>query len=121
MAVSDSRKSDERGDDVVLIHGVTDDGKGLQVLRKRAERLEAGCVRPLEEGKPIQGEVVKLRPRKNRPFVCDVEVQVAATGARADAPPARDHKGPARVATDAYRKNWRAVWKRSAKKDALLN
>jgi hypothetical protein len=43
--------------DVVLIHGRTDDQKGLKVLRARPEGVELGEVRPLEHGKPLAGDV----------------------------------------------------------------
>jgi len=109
--------------DVALIHGVTPDG-GLQILRARENRLELGAVRPLREGAPITGEVVKLRPRENCPVVCDVEVQLAApkqnrTSDRQVTREVREtstpRSGPAQVATDEYRKNWDAIWSRHPK------
>jgi len=107
--------------DVALIHGVTPDG-GLQILRARENRLELGAVRPLREGTPITGEVVKLRPRENCPVVCDVEVQLAAPQqahdrqvANAPEEASSVRSGPAQVATDEYRKNWDAIWSRPAK------
>jgi len=90
--------------DVVLVHGVTDDGKGLSVLRARNGELETGACRPLEHGKPIHGEVVRLKPRKDCPIVCDVETSLPAPEA------ARDRTGPAQVATRAYRDNWDAIF-----------
>jgi hypothetical protein len=107
-----------KGEDIALVYGVSDDGHGLDILRKREGRLEAGTVRPLEHGKPIHGEVVRLKPRKNSPLVCDVEVDVAAPAAVARS----TSQGPAQVATDQYRKNWDAIYKtRSSKTDKLLN
>lgn len=104
--------------DVALIHGVTPDG-GLQILRARENRLELGAVRPLREGAPITGEVVKLRPRENCPALCDVEVQLAAPEKQSDrqvpAEASTPRTGPAQVATDEYRKNWDAIWSRPAK------
>ncbi len=100
--------------DVALIHGVTPDG-GLQILRARENRLELGAVRPLREGVPITGEVVKLRPRENCPALCDVEVQLAAPQQHNDrqvAETSAARSGPAQVATDEYRKNWDAIWSR---------
>jgi hypothetical protein len=128
-----SKKPDQSGSDVVLIHGVTDDGKGLRVLRARDERLELGQVRPLEEGKPLQGDVVKLTPRPEAPFVCDVETQVklpepapspaqrASSSAKAEGAPSPRRKGPPQVATRAYRENWDAIWQTASKKIDLLN
>ena len=120
--------------DVVLVHGVTEDRKGLRVIRARDQGIEAGEVRPLKEGQPITSDVVKLHPRKGVPFVCDVETtyspsestsnagfrpersgaSVRSLGARADRPTAA---GPAQVASRTYRENWDAIWaKRSQDK-----
>lgn len=120
------KKAEKASSDVVLIHGVTEDGKGLQVLRARNERVEAGQVRPLENGKPLQGDVVKLRPRPGAPLLCDVETEVAAgeLPASPSAAPGRPRgrKGPAQVASSAYRENWEAIWsRRSRDEDQLLN
>lgn len=92
-------------DDVVLVHAPTDDGKGFHVLRKRGDTLAAGEVRPVEEGKPLSGELVRLVPREQTPALCDVEVLYA--------PEAADSKGPAQVATDEYRAGWAAIWGRA--------
>jgi len=106
--------------DVVLVHGVTEDGKGLQVIRHRDNRFEAGAVRPLVEGKPIHGELVRLRPRKSCPLVCDVDVELpqrASIEAATDTHPQGEKKGPAQVASDRYRSNWDAIWKRARKNE----
>lgn len=108
--------------DVALIHGVTEDGD-LRVVRQREDRLEFGAVRPLREGVPITGEVVRLTPRKEFPLLCDVTTEFKA------AEPARDvaepsgvpHKGPARVASKSYRNNWDLIWKRPSSSDDLSN
>jgi hypothetical protein len=110
--------------DIALIHGVTPDG-GFQILRARENRLELGAVRPLREGVPITGEVVKLRPRENCPILCDVEVQLAAKELPKDrqvpALEANARSGPAQVATDQYRKNWDAIWSSSPAPSKLSN
>jgi hypothetical protein len=110
------------GEDVALVYGVSDDGQGLDIIRKREGRLEAATVRPLQEGKPIHGEVVRLKPRQHSPMICDVEVTLPA----ADVPEAEATRsssaGPAQVATDQYRKNWDAIYKgRASGKKPLLN
>ena len=116
----------------MLIHGRTKDGSGLGVLRARDERLEIGTMRPLEEGKPIHGEVVKLTPRPEMPLLFDAETQYAAPSgelpAKADAGVEANEStsvtgvGPPQVASEAYRKNWDAIWKRpSSKRDKLVN
>lgn len=96
------------GEDVLLVHSPTDDGRGWRVLRKREERLEIGAIRPAEEGKPIQGELVSLKQRAGTPLF-DVEVQYA---------PPRPHAGPARVATDAYRSGWDAIFGGAEEREA---
>jgi hypothetical protein len=121
----ESARAEPPSPDVALIHGVTPDG-GFQILRARDNRLELGAIRPLREGVPISGEVVKLRPRENCPVLCDVEVQLEAPQPPTDrqvstteASTART--GPAQVATDEYRKNWDAIWSQSAPKTKLAN
>lgn len=90
----------QKGEDVVLVHSPTDDGRGWRVLRKREERLEVGTIQPVEEGKPLHGELVALKPREGTPLF-DVEVQYA---------PPRAHAGPARVSSEAYRSGWDAIF-----------
>lgn len=92
--------------DVVLVHSPTEDGKGARVLRLREESIEAGEVRPLEDGKPITGEILKLKPRDEAGRVCDVEVLVprSSPGQRPTT------KGPAQVASPDYRDNWSRIF-----------
>ncbi|MEB2311012.1 MAG: hypothetical protein OZ921_10260 [Sorangiineae bacterium] len=106
--------------DAVIVHGRTDDGKGLRVLRLREDRVETGAVLPLEDGKPIQGEVVRLRPRAELPLVCDVESVLPAPAAAREVPAAAARKGPAQVSSDRYRANWDAIWPQS-KRRVLAN
>jgi hypothetical protein len=112
---------------VVLLCGRTQDGAGLDVIRKRGEVVQRGVVRPLEDGKPINGEVVKLDQRGNSPLF-DVTVHCAvgaiASGEGTSTPSSdvasasdqgtRGH--PARVASEDYRRNWDAIWKQPASK-----
>ena len=101
----------------MLVHGVTQDGQGLAVIRKREDKLEHGVVHPLQNGKPIHGEVVRLTPRPECPLVCDVDVSVPASATQAAPPEAASvpRKGPAQVASARYRENWDAIWKRPGK------
>ena len=103
------------GSDVALIHGLAENGD-LQIVRQREGRVELGQVRPLRDGVPITGEVVRLTPRKECPLLCDVSTTLAApaTAKQEDVlqAPASGHKGPAQVATDRYRDNWDLIWKR---------
>lgn len=103
--------------DVALVYGVSGDGQGLDIIRKRGDRIETGTVRRLEEGKPIHGEVVRLRQREQAPLLYDVEVEVPAPEQMAQQP----SSGPAQVATESYRKNWDAVYGRNRKAGSLLN
>lgn len=112
-----AKSSAAKLEDVALVCGVSDDGQGVDIIRKRGERIETGTVRRLEPGKPIHGEVVRLKPRENTPLVCDVEVELAAPNA--GVVPASS--GPAQVATESYRKNWDAVYGRPKKPGSLLN
>lgn len=101
---SSARPEPAKSEDVVLVHGRTDDGKGLKVLRKKADELSAGEVRPVEEGKPLRGDLVRLTPRAEMPLLCDVDVEYEAPRApKAEA-------GPARVSSAAYRKGWDSLW-----------
>lgn len=100
-SMSDDAPKSSPKEDVVLLGPPTADGGGVHVLRAREERLEAGELRPVEQGKPLQGEIVSLAPRKDNPRICDVKDSYE-TGAKA--------KGPAQVATKAYRDNWDEVF-----------
>lgn len=126
---ADNSKPVVKNQDVALICGKTDDGKGLHILRKRGSALEAGVVQPLEEGKAIHGELVTLKQRGQTP-VCDVEVHYRpepsadsdAKGTDTAARPAIETRGhPAQVATDDYRKNWDTIWRSRTPKTTLLN
>ena len=97
----------DKATDVVLLGPPTADGGGVHVLRARDAKIETGELRALQEGRPITGEVVTLTPRKDNPRVCDVTDSYqppAAAGA------ATTHKGPANVATTAYRQGWDEVF-----------
>jgi hypothetical protein len=81
------------------------------VLRYRDRQLEAGAVRPLEHGKPLQGELVRLKPRREMPLICDVDVELASPCPSDTGDAAVPKKGPAQVATDQYRENWDRIWR----------
>jgi hypothetical protein len=106
--------------DVVLLGPPTADGAGLHVIRARDERLEAGELRAFEEGKPITGEIVTLKPREENARVCDVTDSYAppqtTTAHAAHAGAQLAHKGPAKVASPAYRDGWDEIF--GAKKKA---
>jgi hypothetical protein len=89
------------------------DEHGVHILRRRSEDapVEAGVMEPLAEGRPITGEVISLEQRKDVPFLFDVKTVIEGPRAEnREAEPAGD--GPARVASDKYRKGWDAIWGR---------
>ena len=93
-------------DDVIVLARRDPETERTSVVRLREGRVEVGTVQPLVHGQPIQGEVVRLKPRKELPMVCDVDVVLSAD----ELGPARDRAGPAQVATERYRQNWDAIW-----------
>ncbi|MCL2723158.1 MAG: hypothetical protein FWD69_01855 [Polyangiaceae bacterium] len=101
----ESSKPSKPSEDVVVLGPPTSDGQGVHVLRARNEQLEAGELRTLRDGQPIVGEILSLEPRKDQPRVCDVRESWPAT--RQASP---SHKGPARVATTAYRAGWDEIF-----------
>jgi hypothetical protein len=94
-------------EDVVFVHSPVEGGSGYRVIRKREDVIEVGEIRAPEEGKPLHGDLVKLTPRKESERLFDVEVMVSREEMR---PAALGHAGPARVATEAYRANWEAIF-----------
>ena len=110
----------KKSKDAILIHGVSQDGETMAVLRAREDRVEAGVLRAVKDGQPVTGEVLKLTPRPEFPLLCDVEVQVPAGAINAtggsDAPARAPRGRPAQVATDTYRENWDAIWRKPGKK-----
>jgi hypothetical protein len=99
-AKAPKKASDGSSKDVLMVYGRSEDGKTYGVLRQRGDELQAGTLRPLDEGKPIQGEVVRLTPRDDSPALFDVEVQFRGTSGG----------GPAKVASDQYRRGWDTIW-----------
>jgi hypothetical protein len=111
--------SQELPKDIALLHGPTEDGKGARVVRFKEGAVFAGEVRPLRDGQPIdRHEVVRLRPLAGRGPLCEVEVLQAPE-------PRRESAGPARVASNSYRRNWNAVFgapgRKKAKTDWSIN
>ena len=114
----------KKAKDVVLVHSPTEDGNGVNVVRARQQGLELGTMRPLTEGRPIHGEVVKLTPRSEMPLLYDVETELPQAGqeetvkdaSASEAKESRGSSGPAQVASESYRRNWDAIWKRPTKR-----
>jgi len=97
-------------DDIAILHGRTEDGEGTRVLRIKGDGVYAGELRPAREGQPLSsGELVRLRPLCEGEPICEVEVLHAS--ATPETPcERRDVSGPARVASESYRRNWQAVF-----------
>jgi hypothetical protein len=102
------RRKSPRPKDVALVLDRTEDQEGYQILRRRGEApVELGTLRPLKEGRQIEGEVVSLKPREDVPFIYDVKTELE------DPQPERRRltsDGPAQVATAEYRRGWDAIW-----------
>jgi hypothetical protein len=115
-----ARRNEGPQKDLALVFGPSDDGQGVNMLRRRAdsEVVEAGTLRPLQEGRAITGEVVHLEPRPEAPFLFDCETDQELSTPRPAAPtPALS--GPPQVATEEYRRGWDAIWggRRSRSRD----
>ena len=103
-------------DDVVLVYGEDERSGGLKVLRKRGEKVEAGLVKPAESGKPLFGDLVRLKPRRAFPLLCDVEVlyEFQKSGPSDEQRPEpraqRGRSGPAWVTSEAYRRGYDRIF-----------
>src|SRR5687768_13228526 len=90
--------------DIAMVVGPTENNDGFHILRRREDHpVEVGTMRPLREGKPVDGEVVSLKPRGDVPFLFDVKVEVPDVRRGTTA-------GPAQVASEDYRRGWDAIW-----------
>ena len=105
--MSESEPPRPATEDVLFVGGPAEGGEGLRVLRKREDALEVGEIRPVQEGRPLQGELVRLKQRKEHERAFDVEVLLSR-----DEIPGHTlgHAGPAQVASEAYRTNWDAIF-----------
>ena len=101
--------------DVAIVCGK--DEQGLHILRRRSEDapIEAAVIQPLAEGRPITGEVISMRPRKDFPFLFDAKTEIEAPVAAT----ARATNGPAQVASNSYRSGWEAIWGRRQRRETL--
>ena len=101
-------KRGQRKKDLALVFGPSADGEGFNVLRQRAEstEIEAGTLKPLRDGHAIVGEVVRLEPRKEGPFLFDCVTDEELSTVRS----AQMLAGPAQVASEDYRRGWDAIW-----------
>ena len=107
-----SNKKVRASEDVALLYSKSEDGKSYGVLRKRKDEIQLGTLRPLEEGKPIHGELVRLKPRSDSPVLFDVESDRVGS-------PKTTTSGPPKVATERYRKGWDSIWSEKSGSHAL--
>jgi hypothetical protein len=111
--------ADPGAGDVALVVDKAEGRDAYRVLRRRdpESAVEFGTVRPLEEGRPIDGEVVSMQPRPGLPFLYDVKTELADP--RGDRRATSD--GPAQVATEEYRRGWEAIWGTGSASASKLN
>ena len=115
--------------DVILLGGPSEDGQGVAILRMRDNRVEAGELRTAAPGKPIVGELVRLSRREESERLFDVEVLARSpymTDSSSKPSPALPaaaalRKGPAKVASDAYRAGWEDVFGSKSSKPGAGN
>jgi hypothetical protein len=98
--------------DVAMVLDRTEDAQGYRVLRRRGtdDQIELGTMRPLQEGRPIDGEVISLEPREDMPFLYNVKTELADPRAALREQRRLTSDGPAQIATEQYRQGWDAIW-----------
>lgn len=120
-ATATSEPSPSPAADVVLLGPPTADGQGIHVLRAREERIEAAELRQLREGQPVSGEIVTLKPRPENPRICDVASSYTPPASSASPPSSgaspSSRKGPAQVASQAYREGWDEIFGEAAERE----
>lgn len=82
---------------------------------KAGDEISLGQIQRAEEGKPIHGELLQLKPYDESGRLYEVETLYEA--------PATAGGGPAQVTTPEFRENFRAIFgaKRKKEEPALLN
>jgi hypothetical protein len=110
--------------DIAILHGPTEDGEGARMLRFCEGAVYAGEVRPVREGQSVEHhELVRLKPLEPESPICEVEVLHTPQARRQPElrQPQRERTGPARVATDGYRRNWGTIFGRGRTEPHSLN
>ena len=100
--------------DVVFLHSPSEDGKGIRVIRAREDALECAEIRPVVEGEPLKGDLVRLKRRQEHSRLFDVETVFSQ-----EPPRQATLKGPARVTTHSFREGWDTVFAGARKKELL--
>lgn len=108
------RDTKKAANDLVFIHSGAEDGSSLNVIRKRGDEIAFGQLQRAEEGKPLNGELLQLKPYDESGRLFEVETLYA---------PRTSGGGPAQVTTPEFRENFRSIFGTKRKKDepALLN
>src|SRR5512137_2075986 len=113
--MSDDHKKDDCNGKDMLVPG-PDLGNGMRTFSRHMpdHTVVEGVMRPLKEGEPIMsGGVFALKPRRDGTPICDVE-PIDIPGQPEEAPCSccqeGGQKGPARVATRAYRSGWDRIF-----------
>lgn len=107
--------------DRVVIAGVDTRRKEVHVLRSVDGGIEESVLRPVEDGQTLSGDLVRLHPLKEFPLLADLETLLRHPN-HAERPES-GRKGPAMVATEAYRTGWEAIFgvRRGTKPDPDAN
>jgi hypothetical protein len=118
------KKKEQQNHDLMLLHSAAANGEAIHALRSRPGRLDLAELRPLKNGQDVShSEVVNLKPHKDMPNLCDVDVLYSPKKNDSEKT-LSNHAGPPAIATEAYRKNWNRVFSTSARKkpkNPLLN
>jgi hypothetical protein len=96
--------------DVLFVYAEGEAGD-YGVIRQREERVELGRIKPVQDGHPIHGELVRLEQRAEHQQLFDVEVLY-------DAKQSTSRSGPPQVATKAYREHWDQIFGASKRRNS---
>jgi len=110
VSQSSPAQTESQPRDVLFVRGTSEDGHGLSVLRFSDDQISAGELREARDGQPIMGELVSLTQRGEHERLFDVSVLARGPVAPSRDRPALHAKGPANVASDAYREGWENVF-----------
>ena len=109
-----SSEDDKR--DVVMIARVDSTRNEIHVIKPVADGIEKAVLRPVEEGVPLMGDLVRLHPNPDFPMLAEIETVMRHPDGKSRA--RRSSDGPPMVASEAYRRGWDAIFGvRPAQKD----
>lgn len=108
------------GRDLVLISRVDRTRNEIHVLKPVPDGIEEAVLRVVEEGTPLNGDLVRLHPHGGSPLLAELEVVMR----HPDRPRGgRAHEGPPMVASEAYRRGWDSIFgvRPTSKRDTDAN